>query len=410
MVNMNNPAKIQLQSFNYRLPESHIAKYPLPERDQSKLLVYKNGNTGQDNFLNLAEHLSSEDLLVFNNTKVIPARLAFTKSTGAMIEIFCLTPHEPADYVRIFRQTRQCTWKCMIGNLKKWKHGMLEKEIIIQDEKFLLKAEKLEQTKNELLVRFSWDNPEAAFEKILEYSGITPIPPYLKRQSKIIDTFRYQTTYSKHQGSVAAPTAGLHFTDNIFEKLHAKKIKQAHITLHVGAGTFQPVKAETIDQHRMHTEHFTVFRSALEQIARALPNVTAVGTTSLRTLESLFFIGINLLKNNIFQPHIEQWAPYKMNTGSISVKQALQALIQYMEDQKQQILKASTALIIIPGYDFKIVNKLITNFHQPKSTLLLLVAAFIGDDWKKVYQYALDNDFRFLSYGDSSVLSNTRIE
>jgi len=398
-----NPENIKIEDYSYDLPDSRIAKYPLEQRDQSQLLVYNKGEISKDRFANIDKYVDSKTTCVFNNTKVIQARLKFFKETGAQIEIFCLEPIEPSDYVLAFQQTEKITWKCIVGNLKKWKDQDLKKKILIQDTEIELTASKIELQGNTQIIEFSWNNASFTFSEILENIGTTPIPPYLRRESETIDKDRYQTVYSKLKGSVAAPTAGLHFTERVLKKLKEKQIKIEEVTLHVGAGTFTPVKSETIDEHEMHTEHFVVRKENIENLISS-EKIVAVGTTSVRTIESIYWLGVKLLTNtDDFKPHILQWEAYKLK-NDISKREALKALLKYMENNSISELHASTQIMIFPGYKFKIVDLLITNFHQPNSTLLLLIAAFIGDNWKKVYDFALNNDFRFLSYGDSSVL------
>ena len=397
-----NPENIRIEDYSYDLPDNRIAKYPLKQRDQSQLLVYNKGEISKDRFVSIDQYIDSKTTCVFNNTKVIQARLKFFKETGAQIEIFCLEPIEPSDYVLAFQQTERITWKCIVGNLKKWKDQDLKKIISIQNTEVELIASKIQSQGNTQVIVFSWNNSDFTFSEILENIGATPIPPYLKRESENIDKERYQTVYSKLKGSVAAPTAGLHFTENVLNKLKEKQIKIEEVTLHVGAGTFTPVKSETINKHEMHTEHFVVRKENLENLLNS-EKIAAVGTTSVRTIESIYWLGVKLLTTKDFKPHISQWEAYKLN-DNISKKKALESLLKYMESNSITELHASTQIMIFPGYKFRLVDLLITNFHQPNSTLLLLIAAFIGDDWKKVYDFALNNDFRFLSYGDSSIL------
>jgi len=397
-----NPENIRIEEYSYELPDSRIAKYPLEQRDQSQLLVYNQGEVGKDQFLNIDRYFDSDTTCVFNNTKVIQARLKFYKETGAQIEIFCLEPIEPSDYVLAFQQTEKITWKCIVGNLKKWKDQDLRKSILINNTEIELKASKVTGEGNAQIIEFTWNNKNYTFSEILENIGLTPIPPYLNRESEIIDKDRYQTIYSKLKGSVAAPTAGLHFTDKVLNKLKENQINFEEVTLHVGAGTFIPVKSETINDHEMHTEHFVVIKSTIENLLKS-KKIVAIGTTSVRTIESLYWLGIKLLESDNFDTHISQWEAYKLSTN-ISKTDALKALLNYMDNMNIEELHASTQIMIFPGYNFKMVDVLITNFHQPKSTLLLLIAAFIGNGWKKVYDFALNNDFRFLSYGDSSIL------
>ncbi len=393
------------QALNYELPDAKIAKYPLAERDASKLLVWQNGTIQDANFGTITEFLPEESLLVFNNTKVIRARLPFQKTTGAQIEIFCLDPHTPADYQLAFQQTKSCSWNCMVGNLKKWKQEPLQKRIPVNGEEIVLTAKKISQSEGNVLVQFSWDDESVDFSSLIEACGILPIPPYLHRETESSDLERYQTIYSKVKGSVAAPTAGLHFTDQVFQTFQQKNITTAEVTLHVGAGTFKPVKAATIADHEMHAEQFLVTHELLVRLQKQRNPIIAVGTTSIRTLESLYWLGTSFIDNEDQAPdslHISQWQPYQ-NTTEASKTQALQALIDFMDKHSINHLTASTQIIIVPGYNFRVVDGMITNFHQPQSTLLLLIAAYLGDDWKQIYQHALANNYRFLSYGDSNL-------
>ncbi|MDA3927794.1 MAG: S-adenosylmethionine:tRNA ribosyltransferase-isomerase [Prolixibacteraceae bacterium] len=396
---------ISIEAFNYELPNERIAKYPLEKRDDSKLLTWKSGDIADHQFSELAELLPQKCKLVFNNTKVIRARLHFKKETGANIEIFVLDPIEPADYAQNFQQTKSCQWKCIVGNSKKWKTGKLKLQLSIKNEEIELFAENLGNIGTSKTIEFSWNNSSFTFSDILEAAGNIPIPPYLHRESEAIDLNRYQTVYSKIKGSVAAPTAGLHFTDSVFESLQKKNITTAELTLHVGAGTFQPVKSETIDGHEMHTEHIVVDKSFLQNLIESENEIIAVGTTSIRTLESLYWMGFKVYNNLKLLPEnlkVEQWEPYSAEL-KLSRKESLQALIKYMDLNRFEQINSSTQIIIVPGYQFQIIDGMITNFHQPKSTLLLLISAFIGKDWKKIYQHALVNNYRFLSYGDSNL-------
>jgi len=402
---MPNVKEIHIDDFDYELPDERIAKYPLPERDKSKLLVWKNGRIAESVFQNLNEFIPENSLLVFNNTKVIQARLIFRKETGALIEIFCLEPQEPSDYAQAFAQTQSCTWLCLVGNSKRWKEGKLG--CMVQGTRCTV--EKLKSYGETHLIRFEWDNPDWTFADVLEKYGELPIPPYLNRKTEASDKQTYQTIYSKIKGSVAAPTAGLHFTEAVFQSLQAKKIEREELTLHVGAGTFKPVKSETLSGHEMHSEWFSVKKSTIEQLIKKEGQVIAVGTTSVRTLESLYYIGVILEKNPDAKPEeltIDQWTPYPENEDHLALPAsgALRNLLEYMERNRLETLVTHTQILIAPGYSFKIVNGMITNFHQPKSTLLLLISAFVGSRWKEIYNYALANDFRFLSYGDSSLL------
>ncbi len=401
MPNIENIKNISIKDFDYELPDNKIAKYPLKERDTSKLLIYKDNKIQQDSFKNISEYLPGNSLLVYNNTKVIYARLHFKKVTGANIEIFCLEPHHPKEYNLVFQQTKSCTWKCIVGNLKKWKQGILEKEITVDNKKISLKAERLQNT-DELLINFSWDK-DVSFGSVLEANGEIPIPPYLNRESEENDKETYQTIYSKYKGSVAAPTAGLHFTNNVFEKLKTKNIKTDNVTLHVGAGTFKPVKSEKIGQHEMHFEHFTVNKSLILNLQKYTGKTFPVGTTTVRTIESLYYIAYKIKHNIPDYFTINQWDAYSFQQDLTS-GDALNILIDYMQKNNLDHIEAKTQIMITPSYSFKFINGLITNFHQPKSTLLLLISAVVGNNWKAIYKYALENDFRFLSYGDSSLL------
>ncbi len=396
--------QIKISDFNYNLPEERIAKYPLAERDQSKLLIWKNGQITDSHFYSLASFLPENTLLVFNNTRVIRARINFFKESGAKIEIFCLDPHDPVDYAISFAQTHTVIWKCMIGNLKKWKSGILHKQIPYKTTQINLSAELTGTDENSQLIRFSWDR-EVSFAEVLEHAGTIPIPPYLNRETEESDLDRYQTIYSKIEGSVAAPTAGLHFTNRVFESLKTKNIERAELTLHVGAGTFKPVKTEQVIQHEMHTEHILVHYEFIELVIEKLKQTIAVGTTSIRTLESLYWMGVKASQNiNLSEEEllVSQWEPYTTST-TLTATEALNALLRYMDHHHLGTISSATQIIILPGYQFKIVKGMITNFHQPESTLLLLISAFLGTHWKEIYEHALDNNYRFLSYGDSNL-------
>ena len=452
--------EILIEEFNYPLPDERIAKYPLANRDQSKLLVYRDGQVSEDQFFHIGEYLAHGSLLIYNNTRVIQARLVFHKKVvseyrgtteqagsatkhseplnseatlGARIEIFCLEPLQPHDYQLALGSTDGCTWKCMIGNAKKWKTGALSLPVqLTSGETITLFAERGEQTGNTFAVHFSW-SPTAqrsnsaaiqqqsgltgvadlniSFAEILDAVGELPIPPYLNRKTEESDKTTYQTVYSRIKGSVAAPTAGLHFTDNVLNNLRQKGIQTAEVTLHVGAGTFQPVKVADANQHTMHTEIIAVPRDTIETIIANLGHIVAVGTTSMRTLESLYFLGTQLLHHSTQPLHnatpqltVAQFEPYEKEY-TLSTREALQAIVDYLDSTEQDVLHAETQIMIKPGYQFHVVDQLITNFHQPKSTLLLLVSAFVGGDWHTIYDYALSHDFRFLSYGDSSILT-----
>lgn len=404
-----NPKHIHISEFNYPLPDERIAKFPLPVRDQSKLLLYRHGEVSEDIFTSLPEYLPSGSLMIFNNTKVIQARLHFRKETGALIEVFCLEPIQPNDYVLNFQQTEHAAWLCMIGNLKKWKEGILKREMTVKGKSITLTAERGECHGTSHWVDFRWDNNEVTFADILEVFGELPIPPYLNRETQESDKETYQTVYSKIKGSVAAPTAGLHFTPCVLDALRDKGVDLEELTLHVGAGTFKPVKSEEIEGHEMHTEYISVSRATLEKLIAHEGKAVAVGTTSVRTLESLYHIGISLLKNpdaTEDELHVKQWQPYEMTPeeDKTPAVDALQAIVDYLDRQGMETLHTSTQIIIAPGYDYRIVKAMVTNFHQPQSTLLLLVSAFVKGNWRKIYDYALSHDFRFLSYGDSSLL------
>ncbi|MBN2636533.1 MAG: S-adenosylmethionine:tRNA ribosyltransferase-isomerase [Prolixibacteraceae bacterium] len=400
---MNSYKNIKISDFTYDLPAERIAKYPLKERDKSKLLTWNNGVIGEDVFENCIKYLPENAQLVFNNTRVIHARLFFRKETGAKIEIFCLEPIDPADYQIAFQQTEEITWKCMVGNSKKWKDGFLTHSFDFNGQKITLTAAKLLQEGNTFHIRFIW-NGGLHFSEIIEHIGQLPIPPYLNRETEESDEETYQTVYAKIDGSVAAPTAGLHFTDKVFTLLSDKNIESKEITLHVGAGTFHPVKSETISGHTMHHEQVEISIDVLRSFLEEHENIIAVGTTSVRSIESLYWIGVQLEEKrfNPFHPAVKQWEPYESNT-IISNEKALQNIIYFLVENSEKAIRFSTQIIILPGYKFRLISGMFTNFHQPQSTLLLLISAFLGNDWKKVYDYALANNFRFLSYGDSNL-------
>lgn len=404
-----NYKNIRIEDYSYQLQEEKIAKYPKAKRDESKLLHLKNDLIETATFKQLTELLEPSDLLVFNNAKVIQARLGFNKETGAGIEIFCLEPHQPSDYNIAFQANERCEWKCLVGNLKKWKDGKLYKNIEINGVSYRLEAERTGSEGNAVIIEFKWqcvdkkhDGTLLSFGEILENTGTTPLPPYLNRKAEIEDKTRYQTIYAKNKGSVAAPTAGLHFTENVFKSLKEKGINSQNITLHVSAGTFRPVKSETIEGHEMHEEHFEIEKSCLENLINHKGRFIAVGTTSVRTLESLYWMGVKLIKKMKVPFKVSQWEVYEQ-TSEIKLSEALMELKLYMDSNNLTVLQATTRIIIVPGYNFKVISGLVTNFHQPQSTLLLLIAAVIGDKWKDVYHYALTNNYRFLSYGDSSL-------
>ena len=401
-------SQILIADYNYPLPDERIAKYPLPERDHSKLLVYRDGQVSEDRFYNVGDYIAPHALLIYNNTRVIQARLEFHKTTGARIEVFCLEPIVPHDYQLSLTSTTGCVWKCMVGNAKKWHDEPIE----LQAGTYTLRAYKQATLGNTFAVRFEWDNGQVSFAEILDALGELPIPPYLNRKTEESDKTTYQTVYSRIKGSVAAPTAGLHFTENVLADLHHRGIETDEVTLHVGAGTFLPVKTADANEHTMHTEIIAVPKAAIEHIIAHLGHIVAVGTTSMRTLESLYFIGCRLRKMNpsqyadIANIHVDQFEPYEEGQGDkLTTKDALQAIVDYLNTTHQETLHAETQIMIKPGYVFHLVDQLITNFHQPQSTLLLLVSAFVGGDWRTIYDYALAHGFRFLSYGDSSILN-----
>jgi S-adenosylmethionine:tRNA ribosyltransferase-isomerase len=402
MENMIKP-NIAISDYTYQLPEERIAKYPLNNRDGSKLLIYRNKQIKESVFKNITDELPPNAMLAFNNTKVIRARLRIKKSTGAQIEIFCLEPLQPAEVQMAFDSREETTWKCIVGNARKWKGEPLTQTVTIDQQSFELELHKGQQLGDAYEIRFTWNNLSFSFAEIIEQIGLTPIPPYLNRETEDIDKDRYQTVYSQHQGSVAAPTAGLHFTDQILSTLENNGHQLLNVTLHVGAGTFKPVKSEEIAGHDMHTEHFVIEKTALKQLIDNKEQLIAVGTTSVRTLESLYWYGVRLLSGLSIQNGIEQWDPYNLN-HAYGTKDALNALLDYMTQNNLSYLAGKTAIIIVPGYRFKMINGLVTNFHQPQSTLLLLIGAIVGAQWKELYTYALEHDFRFLSYGDSSLL------
>ena len=417
---MTDTKHIHISDFNYELSDERIAKFPLQQRDHSKLLIYQHGEVSDDVFLNLPNHLPQGALMVFNNTRVIQARLHFRKETGALIEVFLMEPALPADYEQMFQTTGKCSWLCMVGNLKKWKEGPLMRDFEIKGKALTLSAT-MDRNKTmeksggtNYWVDFEWDNPEVNFAEILEAVGELPIPPYLNRATQESDKTTYQTVYSKIKGSVAAPTAGLHFTDAVLHDLDQKGVVRDEVTLHVGAGTFKPVKSVEIEDHHMHTEYIVVHRHTFERLLQHDCSVIAVGTTSVRTLESLYYMGVKLAMNPQCTEedlHVNQWEPYDLPHNEeglvlvdgepVSVEQSVRNLLDYLNRDGLEALHSSTQIIIAPGYVYKIVKMLVTNFHQPQSTLLLLVSAFLKGDWRKVYDYALSHDFRFLSYGDA---------
>ncbi len=397
---------IHISDYDYLLPDDKIAKFPKEQRDQSKLLVYQSGEIKEDIFYNLPKYLPKNSLMVFNNTKVIQARLHFKKVSGALIEIFLLEPSMPTDYELMFQTKGYCEWLCLIGNLKKWKEGILVKEFIYNGETVRIEATKKESIGTSHKVALKWDNTSLSFAELIDLIGELPIPPYLNRETEESDKTTYQTVYSKINGSVAAPTAGLHFTNNVLQDLDSYGIEREELTLHVGAGTFKPVKSEELSGHDMHTEYISVSKQTLEKLLSYGASAIAVGTTSVRTLESLYYMGVKLHSNPDLSEqelHITQWEPYKVKS-SLTATEAIEEIIKYLDRNNVSTLHSSTQIMIAPGYNYKIVKLLITNFHQPQSTLLLLVSAFVKGNWKTIYDYALAHDFRFLSYGDSSLL------
>ena len=402
-----NIKDIQIKDFNYPLDDERIAKHPLAEREKCKLLFYRNGEIQDLHFYDVPRLLPEKATLVYNNTRVINARLRFRKPNGgATIEIFCLEPVAPRDYAQIFQTTGECSWLCFVGNSKRWKTGALAQCIDVNGTEVELAASRGEQRGNAFVINFSWNNSDVTFASLLEAIGEIPIPPYLNRSTEESDSEDYQTVYSHIKGSVAAPTAGLHFTDEVLAECDKRGITRRELTLHVGAGTFQPVKSENIGEHAMHTEFISVDRSLLEDLINAEGNVIAVGTTSVRTLESLYYIGITLMNNpdaNEEELRVKQWAPYEKEYCT-PTRDALQAIITHLDNNNLDRYIGSTQIMIAPSFKFRIIRGMITNFHQPQSTLLLLVSAFVDGKWKEMYDHALDNGYRFLSYGDSSLL------
>ena len=401
-----DPRHIHISDYNYPLPDERIAKFPIAQRDHSKLLIYNKGEVSSDVFYNLPQYLPKGALMVFNNTKVIQARMHFRKGTGALIEVFLLEPAEPSDYELMFQTTGHCAWYCLVGNLKKWKEGSLRREIEINGQTVVVNATRGELHGTSHRIDFSWGG-DVSFAEIIDAMGELPIPPYLNRETQESDKTTYQTVYSKIKGSVAAPTAGLHFTPEVLADLDAHGIQREELTLHVGAGTFKPVKSEEIEGHEMHTEYVSVRRDTIQKLIDHDGCAIAVGTTSVRTLESLYYMGLKVMRDpslNEDQLHVAQWEPYTGDSPQCESVAALKALLAWMDARSLTVLHSSTQIIIAPGYDYHIVKMLVTNFHQPQSTLLLLVSAFVKGDWHKIYDYALSHDFRFLSYGDSSLL------
>ena len=417
----SDPRHIRISDYNYPLPDERIAKFPLAQRDHSKLLVYRQGQVSHDVFYNLPEYLPKGALMVFNNTKVIQARMHFRKDTGALIEVFLLEPAQPSDYELMFQTSEKCAWYCLVGNLKKWKEGTLTRKLEVYGVEWIVKATRGPVHGTSHRIDFEWEpvnsplstvNCKLSFAEIIDAMGELPIPPYLNRETQESDKTTYQTVYSKIKGSVAAPTAGLHFTPEVLADIDAHGIDREELTLHVGAGTFKPVKSEEIEGHEMHTEFISVRRQTIEKLIAHGGEAIAVGTTSVRTLESLYYMGLKVMQNPELseeQLHVAQWEPYELRNKNLELRemsaiQALTALRDWMVAHDMEVLHSSTQIIIAPGYDYHIVKMLVTNFHQPQSTLLLLVSAFVKGDWHKIYDYALAHDFRFLSYGDSSLL------
>jgi S-adenosylmethionine:tRNA ribosyltransferase-isomerase len=435
---MKHPSLLHISDFTYELPDQKIARYPLEQRDQSKLLVWGSGPIRENTYANIADEIPAESLLVFNNTKVVEARLLFQKPTGGLIELFCLEPADQyEDITTAMLQKGSVQWKCLVGGAKKWKEGSVQLSVAAPSGSgaasgvgLRIEAIKLAALPDCFLIEFRWEPAELSFAEVLHLAGDIPLPPYLNRATEEADKERYQTIYAKHDGSVAAPTAGLHFTESVFSKLSEKNILKAYVTLHVGAGTFKPVKAEQMKDHEMHAEFIDVTMETIEQLlAHVDKGIIAVGTTSLRTLESLYWIGLKTIRNPHIAAadlHVTQWEPYVSavetaenksaqknilkeytSSGDIvlpSAKESLESLLQWMQKNNASRIITKTQIIIAPDYSFKIIRALITNFHQPQSTLLLLVSAIVGENWKKIYQYALDNEYRFLSYGDGSIL------
>ena len=406
---MIDPKHIHIKDYQYPLPDERIAKFPIAQRDHSKLLVYRHGDVSEDVFYHLPDYLPKDSLMVFNNTKVIQARMHFRKSTGALIEVFLLEPADPSDYELMFQTAGHCAWYCLVGNLKKWKEGTLERTFTVNGADYTLTATRGPIHGTSYRIDFDWTGG-LSFAEVIDAMGELPIPPYLNRETQESDKTTYQTVYSKIKGSVAAPTAGLHFTDLVLQAIDAAGIEREELTLHVGAGTFKPVKSEEIEGHEMHTEFISVRRSTIQKLIDHDASAIAVGTTSVRTLESLYYMGLKVMQHPELsedQLHVMQWEPYEIvnsEKGIVNSVEALKALAAWMDAKGLEVLHSSTQIIIAPGYDYHIVKMLVTNFHQPQSTLLLLVSAFVKGDWRKIYDYALIHDFRFLSYGDSSLL------
>jgi S-adenosylmethionine:tRNA ribosyltransferase-isomerase len=398
--------EIDINDYNYDLPAERIAQYPVNERDKSQLLIFKDGIIKKNTFKNIDEYLPTDSLLVFNNTRVIRARILFKKQSGAAIEILCLEPALPAEYALSFGSVKPVEWKCIVGNLKKWKKEILMTPFTIKGREYTLNAERLVSHGEISLIKFTWNSEDITFGEVIEAAGHVPLPPYIDRSDETADAERYQTVYSKINGSVAAPTAGLHFTDNVLKSIRSRGIKSAELTLHVGAGTFQPVKVNNIYRHEMHCEHFSINATTIELLLQYAGRIIPVGTTSVRTLESIYWMGVKLIQkpaDSIHEFSLLQWEPYELN-ATYSVEESLKAILNFLKDRNSDLLQAETSIIIIPGYNFRLTSGMVTNFHQPRSTLLLLISAWTGSRWKEIYSYALENGFRFLSYGDSSLL------
>lgn len=399
---MVTPPKIKISKYKYRLPESKIASHPLAKRDDSKLLVHRNGIISDRNFADLPELLPPASMLLMNDTRVIRARMLFRKTTGATIEILCLEPEQPERDIQLAMQQKgSCVWRCMVGNLKKWKGGFVFIQIPLKTNILTVYADKEERHDDTFSIKFSWTMEEFTFAEVVEMIGKVPLPPYIHRAPEEDDIQRYQTVFASQDGSVAAPTAGLHFTDDVFKRLAAKNISTAHLTLHVGAGTFKPVTAKDIRQHVMHGEQLVVDLSLLEKLRNIKQDIIAVGTTSVRTIESLYWMGVKYINTGAMPERLEQWDAYDTELKPATNEEVYDAIIGYLQQHKLEQLKFQTSLIIVPGYQFRIIDGMLTNFHQPKSTLLLLISAFLGDKWKEIYKHALRTNYRFLSYGDA---------
>ena len=408
-----HPQSLSIRDFTYELPPDRIAYHPLPDRDGSKLLIYKQGSITEDIYRNIGQHIPTDSLLILNNTRVVEARILFRKPTGGIIEIFCLEPHaQYADITTAMQQRKKIVWHCLIGGASKWKPGQVLKKQIGTNAPLTLQARYLDKQGDSFTIELSWQPEDLSFAEVLHRTGVMPLPPYIKRAAEQSDAERYQTIYAQAEGSVAAPTAGLHFTHRVFDSLQARNIQRANVTLHVSAGTFKPVKSETMAGHEMHAEFIEVRSESILQVLQFLDSpITVTGTTSLRTVESLYWLGVKIIRQPDLPAEdwtVHQWDPYSLEKEKIPVKEALHALIEKLKQLRTDRLIARTQLLIAPGYAFKIPTALVTNFHQPQSTLLLLIAAFVGEDWRKIYKYALDNDFRFLSYGDGCLLMRDR--